>query len=112
MSNCSENHHAGHAHKHGKDCGHTGVSHNGHTDYLHDGHMHHMHEGHIDEHVVDVSATTPVRCTPGTQCDHEHGPNCGHDTIPHGDHSDYIVHGRMHHPHDGHCDDHGPVRLA
>jgi hypothetical protein len=22
---------------------------------------------------------------------------------------DYLVDGHLHHPHDGHCDDHGPV---
>jgi hypothetical protein len=25
---------------------------------------------------------------------------------------DYIVDGRLHHPHGDHCDDHGPVSLA
>jgi hypothetical protein len=25
---------------------------------------------------------------------------------------DYLVDGHLHHPHDGHCDDHGPVALA
>jgi hypothetical protein len=29
--------------------------------------------------------------------------------LPHGDHVDYLVGGRLHHPHEGHCDDHGPV---
>jgi hypothetical protein len=32
--------------------------------------------------------------------------------VPHGDHVDYLVNGRLHHPHDGHCDDHGPLALA
>jgi ethanolamine utilization protein EutQ (cupin superfamily) len=31
--------------------------------------------------------------------------------VPHGDHIDYIVDGRLHHVHDGHCDDHGPVEI-
>jgi hypothetical protein len=44
------------------------VRHNGHIDYLHDGHLHHMHGDHVDEHVVEVSATNPDRCTP------DHGP--------------------------------------
>jgi hypothetical protein len=25
---------------------------------------------------------------------------------------DYVVDGRLHHPHGDHCDDHGPVQLA
>ena len=39
---------------------------------------------------------------------HHHGPDCGHEAIPHGDHVDYLVDGHLHHPHDDHCDDHGP----
>ncbi len=38
---------------------------------------------------------------------HDHGPECGHDAVAHGDHVDYLVDGKLHHPHDGHCDDHG-----
>jgi hypothetical protein len=37
---------------------------------------------------------------------HEHGPNCGHPAVKHDDHIDYLVDGHLHHPHDGHCDDH------
>jgi hypothetical protein len=37
-----------------------------------------------------------------------HGPDCGHETVQHGDHVDYVVKGHLHHQHDGHCDDHGP----
>jgi hypothetical protein len=29
--------------------------------------------------------------------------------VPHGDHIDYLVNGRLHHPHGNHCDDHGPL---
>jgi zinc transport system permease protein len=38
---------------------------------------------------------------------HVHGPSCGHESIRHGDHVDYLVDGHLHHPHEGHCDDHG-----
>ena len=38
---------------------------------------------------------------------HQHGPACGHRAIPHEGHSDYDVEGRLHHEHDGHCDDRG-----
>ena len=44
--------------------------------------------------------------------DHRHGPGCGHEAIPHGDHVDYLVDGHLHHPHDGHCDDHGKVEVV
>ena len=40
---------------------------------------------------------------------HEHGPGCGHEAVPHGDHTDYLVGGHLHHPHGDHCDDHGPL---
>jgi hypothetical protein len=109
--------HGDHAHQHGSDCGHTAVRHAGHVDYLHDGHLHHWHDNHWDEHAVDVAAGNPERCTPGHACgshdtNHTHGPACGHEAVPHGSHVDYLVDGHLHHPHDGHCDDHGTVTLA
>ena len=56
-------------------------------------------------------------CTPGHACGahgkgHVHGPGCGHEAVPHGDHVDYLVDGHLHHPHGDHCDDHGPVKKA
>ena len=44
--------------------------------------------------------------------DHTHGPSCGHDAISHGDQTDFVVNGHLHHAHDGHCDDHGPVKIS
>jgi hypothetical protein len=32
--------------------------------------------------------------------------------VPHGDHVDYLVDGRLHHVHGQHCDDHGALTLA
>jgi hypothetical protein len=32
--------------------------------------------------------------------------------VPHGDHVDYLVNGRLHHQHGNHCDDHGPLEKA
>jgi hypothetical protein len=32
--------------------------------------------------------------------------------VPHGDHTDYVVNGHLHHVHQGHCDDHGRVDVA
>jgi hypothetical protein len=113
MTTCTEKHHPNHTHQHGSACGHTAVRHDGHVDYVHDGHLHHMHGDHVDEHVLAVSAANPVQCTSGTKCSgHTHGPSCGHEAVPHGDHVDYLVEGHLHHPHGDHCDDHGPVQLA
>ncbi len=108
-------HHQGHDHKHGKGCGHTGIVHEGHVDYLHDGHLHHQNGDKVEEHVLPVTASNPGECTPAHTCDghdkaHKHGPRCGHETVPHGDHNDYLVGGHLHHPHGDHCDDHGPVQ--
>src|SRR6267143_4731001 len=91
MATCTEKHHANHTHEHGPKCGHTAVRHDGHVDYLHDGHLHHMHGDHVDEHVIAVDTTNPVKCTPQVHCAHGHGPNCGHEEVPHGDHVDYLV---------------------
>lgn len=111
---CKE--HQTHNHKHDAGCGHKTVTHSGHTDYLHDGHLHHSHEGHYDEHALEVSATNPRDCTSGHKCithdsSHKHGPNCGHEVIPHGDHQDYLVGDHLHHFHSGHCDHHGHVEV-
>jgi hypothetical protein len=91
--------------------------HDGHIDYLHDGHMHHHHNDHYDEHCFAVNHQNPDTCTAGHECQghsatHTHGPNCGHEAVPHGDHVDYLVDGHLHHPHGGHCDHHGSVTAA
>lgn len=111
MSDCKI--HPNHEHVHGKGCGHTAVKHGDHVDYLHDGHLHHEHNGHYDEHRLDVNETNPDGCRPVHDCaGHVHGPGCGHEAVPHGDHTDYIVNGRLHHQHGDHCDDHGPVEIV
>jgi len=109
--------HADHAHAHAPGCGHTGIRHSGHVDYLHDGCLHHLHGDHVDEHVLDVSTGNPAGCTPEHTCgaheaEHRHGPGCGHEPVPHGDHTDYLVDDHLHHPHGGHCDDHGRVDVV
>jgi len=107
--------HAGHDHVHGPGCGHVGVRHDGHVDYVHDGHLHHPHGDHVDEHALAVSDANPSGHTGpagGHDAAHAHGPGCGHDAVPHGDHTDFLVDGRLHHPHDGHCDDHGVVEVV
>lgn len=106
--------HEQHTHVHGSDCGHTRVAHEGHTDYLHAGHLHQPHGDHVDEHTVEAGGVNPVACTPAHDCDahttgHAHGPDCGHEAVPHADHTDYLSAGHLHHPHGAHCDDHGPL---
>lgn len=105
--------HDNHQHVHGPDCGHTAVQHDGHTDYLHDGHMHNNHGDHVDDHALAVDAKNPAACTPDHAAEHaathQHGPSCGHEAVPHGDHTDYLVDGHLHHQHGDHCDDHGKV---
>ncbi len=113
----AHSHHAGHDHQHAPGCGHVGIKHNGHIDYLHDGHLHHHGAGGVEEHAVEVSAVNPSGCTPHHDCGkhakgHQHGPGCGHEAVPHGDHIDYLVDGHLHHVHGDHCDDHGPVQVA
>lgn len=53
-----------------------------------------------------------MTCKTHEHHDHVHGANCGHEAVPHGDHVDYIVNGRLHHQHGDHCDDHGPVEIV
>jgi hypothetical protein len=106
--------HPDHDHVHGPDCGHLAVRHGDHVDYLHDGHLHRGHDGHVDECRLEVGGDNPASCTPSHACGahaagHVHGPGCGHAAIPHGDHLDYVVDNHLHHPHDGHCDDHGAL---
>lgn len=100
-------------HVHGKSCGHTAIKHDDHVDYLVDGHLQNETQG---EHVLPVNDQNPEECTQGHECSghekgHVHGPNCGHEAISHGDHVDYLVDGHLHHQHNGHCDNHGPVEV-
>lgn len=111
----AEHHHGAHAHEHGPGCGHTAVQHGDHIDYLHDGHLHHQTAGEVEEHQLDVNGDNPDGHTEpagGHDGSHVHGPDCGHEAVPHGDHVDYLVDGRLHHPHGDHCDDHGTVSIA
>jgi hypothetical protein len=101
-------------HHHGPGCGHLAVEHNGHTDYLRQGHLEHPEGDHVEEHKVAIDQAHPDCCTHGAEGHpkgHVHGPNCGHPAVPHGDHIDYLVEGHLHHPHEGHCDDHGALKI-
>jgi hypothetical protein len=104
--------HAGHPHRHAGDCGHTGLRHAGHTDYLDDGHLHYPHGDHVDEHRLSDDDTTdrpPGHTEIVHGGDHSHGPACGHEVVPHADHTDYLVDGHLHQEHGNHCDDHGKI---
>ena len=46
------------------------------------------------------------KCETHENHDHEHGDNCGHTKIKHGDHVDYLHDGHMHHKHGDHYDEH------
>ena len=103
--------HSTHSHQHGPQCGHTQVEHEGHTDYLHDGHLHFLHGNHYDEHVIAITSSNPSNCIK-LFCSCAHNDACGHPRVPHGDHMDYLYDGSLHHRHEGHCDDHGPLRAV
>lgn len=109
--------HDAHDHEHGPGCGHKAIEHEGHLCYLHDGHLHYVEGGRVHEHRLSVGGKNPADCTPGHDCshhdeDHAHGPGCGHEAVPHGDHTCYVVGGHLHYAHGDHCDDHGPVVIA
>ena len=109
--------HEPHEHVHHNTCGHKTIQHEDHRDFLHNGHMHHLHNEHIDEHILSVTDQNPFICTPSHFCGghdklHIHGPNCGHEAIPHAEHIDYLVNGHLHFVHDNHCDNHGIVNVA
>ena len=96
--------------------GHTAVKHGDHVDYLDHGRLLHVQDGKVEEHTLAATSTNPDRCmvehrsfaAPG----HAHGPGCGHEAVPHAGHVDYLVDGRLQHPHGDHIDDHGPLSLA
>ncbi|MFC6286745.1 metal ABC transporter permease [Nocardioides sp. GCM10027113] len=48
----------------------------------------------------------PVGHDPTGDHPHQHGPDCGHLAVPHGDHVDYVHDGHRHAPHDQHYDEH------
>lgn len=102
--------HDDHTHEHGANCGHTRIKHGDHTDFLHDGHLHSIHDSHIDECSIEVSDANPADCKE-TNCGCAHNGSCEHEAVPHGDHTDHLVDGRLHHHHAGHCDDHGAVMV-
>lgn len=102
--------HENHDHEHGPGCGHIAIKHGDHVDYLHDGHLHHKHGDHYVECKIEVTEQNPDECNP-VEAPHQHGEDCGCPQVPHGDHVDYLVDGRLQHVHGDHVDDHGPVEV-
>lgn len=94
----------------------TAVRHDDHVDYLDKGRLLHEAAGRIEEHTIGVSDRNPDRCDTkhraAAEPGHVHGPNCGHEAVPHGSHLDYLVNGRLQHQHGDHVDDHGPLPMA
>jgi hypothetical protein len=45
-------------------------------------------------------------CTVHEEHTHRHGPDCGHETVQHDDHVDYVHDGHKHAEHDDHYDEH------
>ncbi|WP_309648558.1 metal ABC transporter permease [Nocardioides sp.] len=51
-------------------------------------------------------AATPTESHEVGEHPHDHGPECGHVAVPHGDHVDYVHGGHRHAPHGEHYDEH------
>lgn len=100
--------HEQHAHQHGPNCGHLRVQWEDKTGYLHDAHLHVAHGGHWDEGAIPISGRNPGTCNRAACVGHLEE----HPAVPHGDHVDQVVDGRLHHRHGDHCDDHGPVDVS
>src|SRR5438034_8087823 len=45
-------------------------------------------------------------CNVHEEHQHRHGPGCGHATVQHDDHVDYVHDGHLHHVHGDHVDEH------
>lgn len=50
--------------------------------------------------------SVPARDHEPTEHPHQHGPDCGHVAVPHGDHVDYVHDGHRHAEHGAHYDEH------
>ena len=56
--------------------------------------------------VLDPFDLEELHDTVGEDHGHQHGPDCGHLAVTHGDHVDYVHDGHRHAPHGGHYDEH------
>lgn len=101
MTTAVHTEHPDHTHVHGHSCGHESFPHADHTDYVHDGHLHRVHGEHADECEVATHAAAEHDAAA-----HQHGTECGHVAVPHGDHADFVHDGHRHAVHEGHYDEH------
>ncbi|MGM0209097.1 hypothetical protein IGI96_003621 [Enterococcus sp. DIV0421] len=76
-------------------------THENHVDYVHNGY-----EDHWDQCTLEVNEKNPGICN-HVEAVCQHHPDCGHEQVPHGNHTDYLVNGRLQHVHD----DHGAVEV-
>lgn len=99
-------------HVHGDGCGHPKIKHGDHFDYLDDGHLADVRSETVTEHSIEVTEINPDGCQAKMSlvCFRHHDGN--DHKVPHGDHIDFLYHGRLHHVHGDHCDDHGPVEVT
>eukprot|EP01114_Cavostelium_apophysatum_P015021 TRINITY_DN4013_c0_g1_i1.p1 TRINITY_DN4013_c0_g1~~TRINITY_DN4013_c0_g1_i1.p1 ORF type:complete len:382 (-),score=49.80 TRINITY_DN4013_c0_g1_i1:50-1195(-) len=103
-------------HHHHPSCGHLAIVHNGHIDFLNHSRLQHFHKasGMLSDHEL-TGDSYPSECAPINKPHHEtahiHGPNCGHQTLQHDGHTDYLVDNVLHHFHNGHCDLHGELEI-
>ncbi len=62
---------------------------------------------HTPPPVIEVTDPSPwPHESAGHHDEHDHGPDCGHLAVAHGDHTDYIHDGHRHAPHGDHYDEH------
>jgi zinc transport system permease protein len=64
-----------------------------------------VHEPFDAEPEDDYAVADPHTAVPETH-PHEHGEECGHPAVPHGDHVDYVHDGHRHAAHGAHYDEH------
>lgn len=61
-----------------------------------------LHAPFLDPHPADAPSDHLVT----DEHPHQHGPQCGHVAVEHGDHVDYVHDGHRHAPHEKHYDEH------
>eukprot|EP00803_Ostreobium_quekettii_P005640 evm.model.scf_588.1 EVM.evm.TU.scf_588.1 scf_588:5120-12616(-) len=79
-----------------QDCHHTIIQHGSHTGWLADGKL--RCRTRVEEALFQCSLDISGNCELVTLLDgHSHGPHCGHELVPHGNHYDYLVGGQLQH---------------
>ena len=104
-------------HVHGPGCGHIAIQHKNDVDYSTAAACNTLRAGtlmstwsKLARPILTGAIWKPSRFR--TQCGASTWSSCGDEAVPHGDHVDYLVDERLHHPHGDHCDDHGPLTVV